>query len=47
MPAIRPSRMATWYGGGGLSIGNAVVFGRLAGIEAAREALADPEGGQP
>ncbi len=32
------------YGGGGLSIGNAVVFGRLAGIEAAREALANPEG---
>ncbi|MOA39269.1 Fumarate reductase flavoprotein subunit [compost metagenome] len=32
------------YGGGGLSIGNAVVFGRLAGIEAARDALANPEG---
>ncbi|MBV2133299.1 FAD-dependent oxidoreductase [Pseudomonas sp. MAP12] len=32
------------YGGGGLSIGNAVVFGRLAGIEAARAALANPEG---
>lgn len=28
------------YGGGGLSIGNAVVFGRLAGTEAARAALA-------
>jgi len=34
------------YGGGGLSIGNAVVFGRLAGIAAAREALANAEGGQ-
>jgi len=30
------------YGGGGLSIGNAVVFGRLAGTEAAREALGNP-----
>lgn len=29
------------YGGGGLSIGNAVVFGRLAGAEAARAALAE------
>lgn len=31
------------YGGGGLSIGNAVVFGRLAGSEAGRAALASRE----
>lgn len=35
------------YGGGGLSIGNAVVFGRLAGREAGREAGRAVQPGQP